>query len=42
MNKEIIQLVKSKKYYEELYDIPWRMNEGKKLPKQTKLRIGFN
>ena len=31
MNKYIIKLVKSKKYYEDLYEIPWSLEEGKSI-----------
>ena len=41
MNKDIVSLIKSKKYYEELYDIPWQMKEGMKITNQKKLRIGL-
>ena len=41
MNKEIIKLVQSKKYYEELYDIPWQLQEGNKLSGQKKFRIAL-
>ena len=41
MNKDIIQLVKSKKYYEDLYEIPWSLEEGNPVSKQTKLRIAL-
>ena len=41
MNKNIIQLVKSKKYYEDLYEIPWSIEEGKKLTSKRKLRIAL-
>ena len=41
MNKNIIQLVKSKKYYEDLYEIPWSIEEGKKLTNKRKLRIAL-
>ena len=41
MEKEMINLVQSKKYYEELYDIPWELKEGIKLTKGKKLRIAL-
>jgi hypothetical protein len=41
MNEQLIQSVKSTKYYEELYEIPWRLNEGKKNTNKRKLRIGL-
>ena len=41
MNKDIIQLVKSKKYYEDLYEIPWTLEEGKSISKHKKLRIAL-
>jgi len=41
MNKEIIKLVKSKKYYEDLYEIPWTLEEGKQLNKKDKIRIAL-
>jgi len=41
MNKDIIKLVKSKKFYEDLYEIPWSIEEGRKLTIKTKLRIAL-
>ena len=41
MNKDIIKLVTSKKYYEDLYEIPWSLEEGKSVIKKTKLRIAL-
>ena len=41
MNKGIIKLVTSKKYYEDLYEIPWSLEEGKSVIKKTKLRIAL-
>ena len=41
MNDKIIKLVQSKKYYEELYEIPWILKENKKITNSKKLRIGL-
>jgi len=41
MLNDIIKLVKSKKYYEDLYEIPWILNEGKPIQNQKKLRIAL-
>jgi hypothetical protein len=41
MDLQIIKLVKQKKYYEELYDIPWIIEEGKSLIKKNKVRIAL-
>ena len=41
MDKQLINLIKSKKYYEELYDIPWQLQEGKQLSSGKKLRIAL-
>ena len=42
MESKIIELVKDTKYYEDLYEIPWKICETQgKLTKQTKLRIGL-
>ena len=38
---DIIKLIPSKKYYEDLYEIPWSIEEGKSVIKKTKLRIGL-
>ena len=36
MLNEVIKLVKSKKYYEDLYEIPWVLKEGVKLTNPKK------
>jgi len=41
MNKDIIQLVKTTQYYEDLYEIPWKLEEGKAITNQRKLRIAL-
>jgi len=41
MNSDIRKLVSSKKYYEDLYEIPWILQEGKPLVKKNKVRIGL-
>ena len=41
MVQDIIKLVKSKKYYEDLYEIPWSLEEGNPLTKKGKLRIAL-
>ena len=41
MNSQIIKLVKGKKYYEELYEIPWIIEEGNSLIKKNKVRIAL-
>lgn len=42
MESKIIELVKDTKYYEDLYEIPWKICETQgKLTKQKKLRIGL-
>ncbi len=41
MNNKLINLIKSKKYYEELYDIPREILEETKLRNKKKLRIGL-
>ena len=41
MDKEINRLVKTKKYYEDLYEIPWSLMEGTRMANSKKLRIGL-
>ena len=41
MNNDLLQLITSKNYYEDLYEIPWSLEEGKKLVKKSKVRIGL-
>ena len=43
MNKDLISLVKSNKYYEDLYELPWKLMETKnnKQTKSKKLRIAI-
>lgn len=41
MNEQLISLVQSSKYYEELYELPWRLLEKKPMRNKRKLRIGL-
>ena len=41
MEQKLIEKVRTKKYYEELYDIPWTLLENKTLTNKKKLRIGL-
>ena len=41
MNQQLIKQVKTKKYYEELYHVPWTLLENKPLTNKKKLRIGL-
>jgi len=41
MSKSLLGLVKSNKYYEDLYEIPWKLEEGTKLIKNDKVRIAL-
>ena len=41
MNSELIQMIQTKKYYEDLYEIPWLHCEGKPVKNMRKLRIGL-
>ena len=41
MNKLLINNIKNKKYYEELYEIPWTLLENKPITNKKKLRIGL-
>jgi hypothetical protein len=41
MIEGLIKQVKTKKYYEDLYEIPWKLKEHKPLTNSKKLRIGL-
>jgi hypothetical protein len=46
MNKQLIKLVKTKKYYEDLYQVPWMhcedlISHGSRIQNKKKLRIGI-